>query len=50
MMTIVTHVHLKEGLDASGTPPCAPVCRPRGSDRVGWEDSSSGNPINQTDE
>ena len=50
MMTIVTHVHLKEGLEVSGTPRCALVCRPRRSDQVGWEDSSFGNPISQTGE
>jgi hypothetical protein len=29
MMTIVTHVRLKDGLGVTGTPPCARVCRPR---------------------
>ena len=50
MMTIVTHVHLKRGPDASGMLRCALVCQPRRSDRVGWEDSSSGHPISQTGE
>ena len=35
MKTIVTHVHLGQTPDETGTPLCASVYRPQGSDRVG---------------
>ena len=50
MKTIVTHVHLKPGAGQTGTPSCVSVCRPQGSDRVGWEANSSGPPIRKTRE
>jgi hypothetical protein len=51
MMTIVTHVHLKEGAGREWDAAMRIlVCPPRRSDRVGWEDNSSGHPISQTGE